>query len=83
MTLLSTHICTDEDACLLGCDTVLLAKLFPGISKDHSAFMCRIKHLELLDPEDEGTMIIWNTANYLSINTASHPRWFASTAVLV
>lgn len=52
---------------------MLLAKLFPDISKALCTFMSRVKHLELFDPEDEGSMIFCNTDNYLPLNTASPP----------
>jgi hypothetical protein len=35
--------------------------------------MSRVKHLELFDPEDEGTMTLCNTDIYLPLNTASLP----------
>jgi hypothetical protein len=62
---------------------VLLAKLFCDISKEHGAFIFRVKHLELLDREDEGIMILWNTINYLHTYIVSHLRWVASSAVLL
>ena len=66
-----------------GMRTVLSAKLFPYISKAHNTFILRVKCLELFDPKDEGTIILCNTENYLPTNTASPPRWLASSAVLL
>jgi len=52
----------------------------PNVSRDHGAFVFRVKQakkkklLALLDPEDEGTMILCNIRNYLPDDTSSHPR---------
>jgi len=52
----------------------------PNVSRDHSAFVFRAKQakkkklLALLDPEDEGMMILCSIRNYLPDDTSSHLR---------
>jgi hypothetical protein len=34
----------------------------------------------LLDPEDEGTAVLWNSSNYLPISTLQQPKTLDSSA---
>jgi len=45
--------------------------ILPSVSKDHSAFIFRVKQI---NPEVEGIIILSNITNYLLNDTASHPR---------
>jgi len=50
----------------------------PSILDYHSSFIFRVRSprilLEMLEPEDEGTIILYNPGNYPPNVTASHPK---------
>jgi hypothetical protein len=63
------HCGVVEGTSLLGCNAVLLGKLFPV-------------HRRLLERWDEGTKIFWNVTNNSSSDIASYPRILSSAVSL-
>ena len=67
-------------------NVVFLGKLFPVVSKDHTAFVVRVnssRRLVLFNPDDESTTVFWNIGNYSPIDTTSHPRRLEALATLL
>ena len=88
--ILLQHICkiktSYKDSSLQTCSTMQTVKV-TNIFKDHGAFIFQygntlpatITHFGLLDPENEGTMMLWNGGNYLPIAMVQHPSRFESS----
>jgi len=56
---------------------VFIGGIFPSVLKDSSVFILRGKDtslLGLLDPEDEGIIMLWNVPSYSFNSAVSHPR---------
>lgn len=64
----------------------VIRQIVPSALDYHSSFIFMARSprilLEMLEPEDEGTVILCNAGNYPPNVTASHPHWCGSPITL-
>ena len=64
----------------------VIRQIVSSVLDYHSSFIFRVRSprilLEMLELEDEGTIILRNAGNYPPNVTASHPKWYSSPITL-
>lgn len=70
----------------LGLWNCVIRQILPSVLNYHSSFIFGARSprilLEMLEPEDEGTIILCNVGNYPPNVTASHLKWCGSPITL-